>query len=144
MRNLTIIAKIAYFMSYNSLVVAKNSQRAEELLLQRHLHSEKKKFSLSNSLILGIVCQKIKILAIISSDRVSITAVIDCSLLWCSWKVIWHCFGFLHKFSLWLILKTRVILSINQTQNENQSQLGRPCFPTLLMVWLFLIWALTG
>lgn len=48
-------------MSYNSLVVAKNSQRAEELLLQRHLHSEKKIFSLSNSLILGIVCQKIKI-----------------------------------------------------------------------------------
>lgn len=43
-------------MPYNSLVVAKNSQRAEELLLQRHLHSEKKKFSLSNSLILGIVC----------------------------------------------------------------------------------------
>lgn len=48
-------------MSYNSLVVAKNSERAEQLLLQRHLHSEKKNFFLSNSLILEIVCQKIKI-----------------------------------------------------------------------------------
>lgn len=68
-------------MSYNSLVVAKNSQRAEELLLQRHLHSEKKNFLEAIRLFWELFARKLKFSAIISSDRVSITAVIDCSLL---------------------------------------------------------------